>query len=228
MFRPFIITTALMAAAFVHSTATAQTEIITLDPEPAVTPEPVSIDHVYTAAPDDHTLGSADAPVDMIIYASVTCGHCSDWFTNHWPTLKTDYIETGKVRVIFREFPTAPVGLAMSGFLIANCAANNGFFESIEHQMQTQKDIFKRVEAGDGRQAYTEIAEKAGIIGEEALLACFNEQAHEDRLNRALDRARASNTDSVPAFYINGERYRDDMSAEGLALKMNSLISASE
>ena len=66
----------------------------------------------------DHVLGSVSAPTTVIIYASVTCPHCAYWFDTVWPGLKSDYVETGKIRVVFREFPTAPAQLSFAGFLL--------------------------------------------------------------------------------------------------------------
>jgi len=225
MFRPALITLAVL---MLSGTSTfAQDEIIKLEPETVIEPAKPVIDHVYTEAPDDHAIGAEDAPVTMIIYASVTCPHCSDWFKTQWPDFKTQNVETGKVRAIFREFPTAPVQLAMAGFLIANCAGEDLFFSSIEHQMEIQDDIFKRVEAGQAQQAYLDVAKHVGIEGEDGLQACFTQTKHEDRLNRALSRAQAANARSVPAFYINGENYKDDLSTAGLSTKVDSLINAS-
>src|SRR5262249_5422556 len=62
-------------------------------------------------------LGKADATVTVIEYASVTCPHCADFYMHQFPTLKTRYIDTGKVRFIFREFPRDP--LDMAGFMLA-------------------------------------------------------------------------------------------------------------
>ena len=56
-------------------------------------------------APDEAFEGNADAPVTIIEYSSMGCSHCADFRLNHWPALKADYVDTGKVRVIARDFP---------------------------------------------------------------------------------------------------------------------------
>ena len=177
----------------------------------------IDIDHVFDEAADDHTVGSEIAPVSMIIYASVTCPHCGDWFTNHWPDFKKDHVDNGDVRIVFREFPTAPAQLSMAGFLIANCAADDGFFDHMVHQMQSQEAIFEAVKAGNGKATYDELGKKAGLNTEEDMTACFSKNENFDRIQRSMTRAQAGGISGVPAFIIDGEIYKGDVSAEKLS-----------
>ena len=71
----------------------------------------------------DIVLGSKDAPVTVVEYASMTCPHCARFHQNTYPTLKSKYIDTGKVRFILREFPLDP--LAAAGFMLARCAGSD-------------------------------------------------------------------------------------------------------
>jgi len=176
-----------------------------------------NIDHALTEAPDDHVIGDVKAPATIITYASVTCPHCSDWFTNQWPGVKKDLVDTGKIRFIFREFPTAPAQLAMAGFLIANCADETKFFDNIVAQMVAQKDIMDAAAAGKGQETYLEIAQKAGLKDQAAMDACFTDKAGFDQINRSMLRAEAAGVDAVPSFFINGERYKGDQSVKALA-----------
>ena len=89
----------LFMVAFSPASAIAQDQPV--DPLPAQV-----TDFATSEAPDDHTLGSEDAAITMIVWASVTCPHCANWFANDWPIVKRDLVETGKMRFIFREFPT--------------------------------------------------------------------------------------------------------------------------
>ena len=177
----------------------------------------IDIDHVFDEAPDDHTIGSATAPVSMIIYASVTCPHCADWFTNHWPEFEQTHVENGDVRIVFREFPTAPAQLSMAGFLIANCAPDNGFFDHMVHQMQSQKDIFAALEAGNGKATYDELGRRAGLETEEDMSACFAKSENFDRIQRSMMRAQAGGIDGVPAFIIDGEIYNGSANSDKLS-----------
>jgi protein-disulfide isomerase len=71
----------------------------------------------------DMSMGKADAPITMIEYASATCSHCADFKVKTFPQVKEKYIDTGKVRFIFREFPFDPV--AAGAFMLARCAATS-------------------------------------------------------------------------------------------------------
>ena len=66
--------------------------------------------------------GQANAPVTVVEYASMTCSHCAAFATKVYPTLKSKYIDTGKAKLILREFPLDP--LATAGFMLARCSGD--------------------------------------------------------------------------------------------------------
>ena len=70
----------------------------------------------------DHVIGDANAPVTMIEYSSLTCPHCADFHANTLPTIKENYIDTGKVKMIVRDFPIG--GPAYAAAMIARCAGS--------------------------------------------------------------------------------------------------------
>ena len=172
-------------------------------------------------APDDHVMGSETAPITMIVWASVTCPHCSDWFTDEWPTIKKELIEPGKMRFVFRELPTAPAQLAMVGFMMAQCAPEEDYFSLIEYQMENQKNIFEAAEKGEARAEYDKIGKLAGLNTEEDIQACLANQDKLAHIHTNNDRASGAGLSGVPAFYINGESYEGKQDAETLV----SLIS---
>jgi len=126
-----------------------------------------------TEAPDDHVVGSEDAALTLIIWASVTCPHCASWFTTDWPLVKSELVETNKLRVVFREFPTQPGNLAMAGFRLAECAPTEDYMSLIEYQMENQSAIFDAAREGRGEDAYREIARLAGMETNEAMTTCL-------------------------------------------------------
>jgi len=156
--------TATAAITFGGTAASAQ--------DPDILPARV-IDFATTEASDDHVIGSEDAAITLIIWASVTCPHCAQWFSEEWPIVKTELIETGKLRVVFREFPTAPAELAITGFRIAECAPTEDYMSIIEYQMENQKDIFKAAQEGRASEVYAKIAKIAGMETDEAISTCF-------------------------------------------------------
>src|SRR5690606_11586810 len=100
----------------------------------------VDVAELYKAGPlGDKVLGSENAPVTIVEYASVTCGACAAFHTQTYPTLKSKYIDTGKVRLIMREFPTAPAPVAIGGFMLARCA-NDKYFPLLEAIFEQQRN----------------------------------------------------------------------------------------
>lgn len=217
-------TAALISAALLTAPAFAQDNKSTLGAAAKSAP-----DFVLSEAPQDRVIGKTTAPVTMIVYASVTCPHCADWFSNEWPDVKKDLVETGKLRVIFRPFPTAPAQLSMLGFVIAECAEGASYFDVIEYQMENQESIFEQAKAGKGRQAYAAVAKTAGLDDEEALEACLTDETNLEPIHLSTERAQAGKIHGVPAFLINGDIYSggqeakalvkliDEMNAQGLS-----------
>lgn len=182
------------------------------------TPElPANVtDFALFEAADDHVVGSEDAAITMITWASVTCPHCGNWFSKEWPAVKADLVDTGKLRFVFREFPTAPAQLAMTGFLMANCAPSEDFMSVIEYQMENQEQIFEDVKEGRGREVYNEIAKLAGMEEEDAVTACLRNPDMLAHIQLSSDRAVAAEVRGVPAFFINGEAYKGPSDAKSL------------
>lgn len=171
--------------------------------------------YTFLEAPDDHVLGSDTAPNTLIIYASITCPHCSNWFTEEWDLLKSELIDTGDLRIVFREFITAPQRVAVTGFTIANCTKADNHMEVIRHQMIEQKNILSTLEAGKGIEAYNSTLALAGLT-EDDLEACFANQDHFSRLETSMRRAQAGNLTGVPGFILNGELYKGQAKADEL------------
>jgi len=176
-----------------------------------------------TEAPDDHVVGSEDAAITLIVWASVTCPHCGSWFSNEWPIIKSELVETGKLRVVFREFPTAPAELAMTGFRLAECAPTADYMALIEHQMEKQQAIFKAVQDGKGRDIYGEIAEMAGMGSDEAITTCFRNPDITAHIIDNARRAALAEINSVPAFLINGQKYKGKSDAKSLVNLINEM-----
>lgn len=151
----------------------------------------------------DHALGSASAPITVVEYASVTCGHCANWHTSVWPDLKSKYVDTGKVRYIYREYPTGDVSLAMVGHLLANCAGDDKFFGMISVQMKRQDKILS---AGSKvKDEYVALAKSAGM-SEADFDACMSDQKQIDRLNAVTDAGSNAGVTGTPTFFINGKK----------------------
>ena len=211
-------TAAFLSASLFAAPTFAQAEKSATDA--IATPVP---DFVLSEAPEDRVLGENTAPITMIVYASVTCPHCGDWFTNQWPEVKKELVETGKLRVVFRPFPTAPQQLSMVGFVIAECADAENYFDVIEYQMENQESIFEQAKAGKGREAYLKVAQTAGLKNEDALEACLQDTANIEPIHLSTERAQAGKIRGVPAFLINGDIYSGGQEASALVKLINEM-----
>ncbi len=167
-------------------------------------------------APDDHVLGSISAPITFIVWASVTCPHCSDWFSNEWPIFKKILVETGKVRFVFRELPTQPAQLAMLGFMMAECAAPERYFDIIEFQMLNQKEMLEMASKGEALSFYKKIGIMSGLKDDNAINTCMQTEEKYKHIINNGKRAQSAGVSGVPSFYINGKNYNKELDAINL------------
>jgi protein-disulfide isomerase len=114
----------------------------------------------------DKSLGNEKAPVTVIEYASMTCSHCANFHATVYPVMKSKYIDTGKVRFIFREFPLDAI--ATAAFMLARCAPGDKYFPMIDVLFEQQKNWAFTKENAKGLLA---IAKQAGFT-EKSFEAC--------------------------------------------------------
>jgi protein-disulfide isomerase len=132
---------------------------------------------------------------------SVTCPACAAFHNESYPTLKSKYIETGRVRYIFREFPTQPAQVAVAGFMLARCSGDN-YFAFIEALFEQQ-----RVWAADPGNGLMRIARQAGF-SEESFTNCLKDEKLALGIQEIAERGfKMFEVKSTPTFFINGQRY---------------------
>ena len=166
----------------------------------------------------EKALGEADAPVTIVEYASMTCGHCANFHRNTLPAIKTDYIDTGKARLIMREFPFDP--RAEAGFMLARCA-DDKYFAMVDVLFQ-QHQSWVGVE--NAREALLQIARLAGF-SQESFEACLTDQKLLDDV-RAV-RTRGANdfgVDSTPTFFVNGNMYKGALTVAEMSAIIDSML----
>ena len=179
-------------------------------PSLAQTAETAKLTDLMVAGPlGDKQLGKDDAPVTIVEYASLTCVHCASFHTGTMAQLKERYIDTGKVRLIFREFPFDPLSTAAS--MVARCAPEPRYFPLIDLFFKQQQDW-----AGSAKpiEALLAIGRQAGFT-QESFEACLKNQAVYDGINavkqRGVDVLKVSST---PTFFINGVKSAGNKSIE--------------
>jgi protein-disulfide isomerase len=158
----------------------------------------------------DLALGPADAKVTIVEYASMTCGHCMHFHTTVFPDIKKKYIDTGKIRFIFREFPLDPRAFAAS--MLARCAGGDKTFALIDALFHTQSD-WAFVKENPTPKLF-EVAKQAGFT-QESFDKCLTDQKLLDQLTAI--RARADDVfgiNATPTFFINGKRLQGSPTIE--------------
>lgn len=148
----------------------------------------------------DHILGRADAPVTVIEYASVTCPHCAAWHREVFPAFKARFIDTGRVRFVYREFLTAPGDLSFAGALLARCAPAELYFDVIGALMAGQSAMY----AGEDPVPWLRAGAGAGGLDGEAASACLRDEGGAAALDRRIAEADAAGVRSSPSFFVNG------------------------
>jgi protein-disulfide isomerase len=168
----------------------------------------------------DMALGPAKAAVTITEYASMTCPHCAAFGENVFPMLRSKYIDTGKVRFVFREFPIDIKAAAAS--MLARCIANDDagkFFGAIDTLFKQQDRLM-----AETKDTLKLIGKQAGL-SEQAVETCAKDQTLLDKLSADQKFAyEVLKVDATPTFFINGERLKGAMSFEELDEKIKSLL----
>lgn len=170
-------------------------------------------------------LGNPDAAVTLIEYASLTCGHCKTFHEAVIPTIKQDYIATGKVRFIFREFPTPPAEIAVVGFAIARCAGTDGYFPALDDFFANQDQIFTEARDGRALEALQAYGERNGI-GTDEFEPCINSEPIRRAISASVIAGRDGGVVSTPTLILNGETLEtaESRTPEGLSAMIDAAL----
>jgi protein-disulfide isomerase len=169
----------------------------------------------------DMALGPANAPVTITEFASMTCPHCAAFNENVFPKIKSTYIDTGKIRYVFREFPLDIK--AAAGSMLARCIAQGDagkYFAVIDMLFRQQNDWVTK----NTTETLTRIGKQAGL-SQKGVEDCLKDQALLDKI--AADQKYASEVlkvDSTPTFFINGEKIKGETSFAECHTNIKSLL----
>jgi len=169
----------------------------------------------------DMGLGPANAPVTITEYASMTCPHCADFNEKVFPKIKSEYIDSGKIRYVFREFPLDIK--AAAGSMLARCIAKDDapkYFAVIDLLFKQQSDWVVK----NTTETLTRIGKQAGL-SQQQVEDCLKDQALLDKI--AADQKFAADVlkvNSTPTFFINGEMIKGDTRFEEFDKRIKSLL----
>ena len=170
----------------------------------------------------EKVLGNENAPITLIEYASLTCGHCATFHNEVLPKIKSDYIDTGKLKFIYRDFPLDHYALMAS--MIARCAGNKKFFTFLKVLFKEQP---KWTAAKDPFIALGHIA-RIGGIGKEEFKSCVGNKAIEDGILKSrIEADREFKIESTPTLIINGEKYDGARTFKKLKKYIDKLLTKS-
>ncbi len=149
----------------------------------------------------DVTMGDPDAPITFVEYASYTCHHCATFHAENLPKLKEQYIDTGKVYYVFREYPLDPVATAAS--MLTRCVAEDRYFQFADVLFKRQAQwAFVQ----DPRQGLEDIARQGGISSSQ-FEACITDQEVLDGLREIQRHASEEvKVEATPTLLINDEK----------------------
>lgn len=173
-------------------------------------------------AEGDMALGAPEgAKVTVVEYASVTCAGCAAWNEQVWPQFKAKYVDTNKVRFVFREFPTPPQDVAVAGFLLARCAGEDKYFHVIDQIMRSLPELHAGTPPRD---ILLRTARDAGL-NEAQFQTCVANPEGVAAMEKRIKAAQDAGVTGTPTFMINGETV-SDRSLDGLSQRIDSLLVA--
>ena len=149
----------------------------------------------------DRILGDPNAPVEIVEYSSLTCPHCRNFHLNVLPALKKKYIDTGKVKLVYRDFPFDRFGLMAA--VMARCAPPIRYFQFLDVLFQNQERWSRDPNPGA---ALVRIGKLGGLSGDD-FQTCMNNKALVDGLIQGrLDANKRFEVKATPTFVINGDK----------------------
>src|SRR6266566_2156847 len=169
----------------------------------------------------DMALGPANASVTITEYATMTCPHCANFNETVFPKIKSEFIDSGKIRFVFREFPLDIK--AAAGSMLARCIAKDDapkYFAVIDLLFKQQNEWVMK----NTTETLTRIGKQAGLT-QQQVEACLKDQALLDKI--AADQKYASEVlkvDSTPTFFVNGEKIKGETSFEEFEKKIKPLL----
>jgi protein-disulfide isomerase len=163
-------------------------------------------------------LGSPSAPATIIEYASLTCPYCRQFHTTTYPRLKKELIDTGKVRLIVREFPIGRA--AGTAAIVSRCAPQKDYFVLFDKFLSQQRSWTSQDVRPD---AIYKIAAQTGMK-RKAFDACLANKEVEEGLKTVKQRGREFGVSGTPTFFINGKKFRGPLTFDQIKAEIGQPV----
>ena len=165
----------------------------------------VSMSARPTLWPDDMTLGNPKAKIVVVEYASLSCPHCARFHNEVFPQFRKQFIDTGKVQFVYREFITSPPEVAVASAVVARCAGKDGYFKVVEGVFASQEEIYRVGTISGLRTVLVREGGKAGLTKAQ-VEACLNDTDLYAAIDARVDRgAEEDKVRGTPTFFVNGK-----------------------
>lgn len=190
--------------------------------ETAEPPQPTGHAKNLDVTPDDYSLGPKDAKVTIVEYASLTCPHCAHFNTEILPGLLKEYVDTGKVQYVYRDFPLDRLALAAG--MIARCAGRSEYFGFVDTFFSTQ---IEWATANKPLDALSNLA-RLGGMSKAKFDACLKDTKIQNAILK--ERLKAVNdykVNATPTIFVNGDEYPGGMTLPQFRTLLNRLLAKS-
>ena len=162
---------------------------------------PVLAGSVLEITENDFVIGDKNAPVTIIEYASLSCSHCASFHIETLPKLKKEYVDTGKAKIVFRDFPfNYP---ALLGSMLLRCVSEDIRYEYSNALYQLQSRWIDRENAKTTQELY-KIMQSGGMTKEKFNQCIENVDQENEILQEVMEAQKEYNIQSTPSFIING------------------------
>lgn len=189
-------------------------------PAQAQTPpaNPANVPAGLQVTDKDHVMGKADAAVTIVEYASMTCSHCASFHNDVLPAIKTKYIDTGKVRFVYRDFPLDRV--AAQAAQLAECVDRERYFGVIATIFQTQ------AQWAAGKEPLADLLKLLRLagMGDAQAKACLDDQKGLDTVLAERQGGMALGVESTPTLFLNGTRFAGPRTVHAFDDALSKLI----
>ena len=166
-------------------------------------PAPVlTEDQVKSLPDDDPSFGDANAPITVVEFSDFQCPYCSRFFKLTLPSIEENYIKTGKVRLVYRDFPLDIHPQSMTSAIAAECANDQGKFKEMHDMLFDQQQLWSNNDKAVD--VFKDFAKKIGLDTKQ-FSECYGSQKHADEIRKDLVDGAAFGVNGTPGFFINGK-----------------------
>ena len=170
----------------------------------------------------DFVIGNEDAKITIIEYASLSCSHCADFHVNTLETLKKEYIDTGKVKMVFRDYPfNYP---ALLGSMVLRCIPENYRYDYMNALFKLQTDWVNKKNKKTIQELY-KIMQSGGMTKEEYDACIYNTELENEILEGVMEAQNQFNIKSTPSFIINGKLIEGNKSIKEFRQIIDKILS---